>query len=70
MMLTPLKRRIVDALAEMPGLRMSYHDLAYKLWPPEQHAKGVALQRERWSARVGNAARAGAPRVENCRHSV
>lgn len=39
MKLTPLKQRIVDALAAMPERRMRYSDLAYKLWPPEQHPK-------------------------------
>lgn len=39
MKLTPLKQRIVDLLAAMPARRMSYSDLAYKLWPPEQYPK-------------------------------
>lgn len=37
--LSPLKQRIIDALAAMPARRMSYHELAIELWPPEQHAK-------------------------------
>ncbi|OGT89259.1 MAG: hypothetical protein A2286_14125 [Gammaproteobacteria bacterium RIFOXYA12_FULL_61_12] len=35
----PLKQRIIDALTAEPERRMSYHSLAYKLWPPEQHPK-------------------------------
>ena len=37
--LTPLKRRIVDALAAAPRERMDYHDLAAHLWPPETHPR-------------------------------
>ena len=39
MKLTPLKRKIVEALATAPKLCMDYHDLGRKLWPPEQHPK-------------------------------
>jgi len=32
--LSPLKRRIVDALAKQPRQRMSYYDLGAAMWPP------------------------------------
>lgn len=31
--LTPLQRRIVDALRKMPGQRAEWHDLGRMLWP-------------------------------------
>jgi len=39
MELTPLKRRIVDALKAAPRARMPYHDLAAHLWPHDEHPR-------------------------------
>ena len=39
MKLTPLQKRIVDALKKQHRQRMNYHSLMYELWPPDQHPK-------------------------------
>lgn len=36
---TALPTRIVAALTAAPHVRMSYHDLIYRMWPPGEHPK-------------------------------
>lgn len=59
--LTPLKRRIVDLLAEMPGRQMSYYSLGHMLWPqslyPNAGKRSVQGGPPGWAMPLGRALR-------------